>query len=141
MSSDADACESALVRLMPAATEVKLLTQEEVAKVLRKSVRSVARLRAAGELAWLPGSPIMIPETELAAYLERRMVKRRKLEQPPVRAERTPQEKAEAMIAKMKRTGAWDGFAAAHRLGAPALHLVGSLKGHDGDMRQRGVIM
>lgn len=46
---------------MSAGTEVKLLTQEEVAKVLRRSVRSVARLRAAGELGWLPGAPVMIP--------------------------------------------------------------------------------
>ena len=39
----------------------RLLTQEEVAKVLRRSVQGVARLRHMGELAYLPGSPVLIP--------------------------------------------------------------------------------
>lgn len=55
----------------------RLLTQQEVAVVLRRSVRSVARLRRMGELAWLPGAPVMIPAAELDAYLERKMVARR----------------------------------------------------------------
>lgn len=55
----------------------RLLTQQEIADVLRRSVASVARLRRAGELAWLPGAPVMIPAAELDAYLERKMVARR----------------------------------------------------------------
>jgi hypothetical protein len=101
-----------------ASHDVKLLTQEEVAKALRRSVRSVARLRTAGELAWLPGSPIMIPETELSAYLERKIVKRAPsaAPRPPVpspvpAAKRTPEEQAAGMIENMKRTGQWEGFA------------------------------
>lgn len=36
---------------MAGAPEVRFLTQEEVAQILRRSVASVARLRRAGELA------------------------------------------------------------------------------------------
>lgn len=54
---------------------VRFLTQEEVATLLRKSVKTVARLRQSGELAWLPGSPILITETEVSAYLDRRIVR------------------------------------------------------------------
>lgn len=42
-----------------------------------RSVHSVAHLRRAGELAWLPGSPVMIPAAELDTYLERKMIARR----------------------------------------------------------------
>lgn len=104
---------------MMSSNGVKLLTQEEVAKALRRSVRSVARLRTAGELAWLPGSPIMIPETELLAYFERKMVKRQapsaapppSFSFPVPAAKRTPEEKAARMIEKMKQSGQWEGFA------------------------------
>ena len=95
--------------------EVRFLTQEEVAQLLRRSVASVARLRRAGELAWLPGSPILIPETELNDYLERKMVKRRTREQPPARTGPTPEEKGAALVAKLKRRGHWDGIVALQR--------------------------
>lgn len=104
----------------------KLLTQQEVADVLRRNVKSVQRLRAKGELGYLPGRPVMIPQAELDAYLERRMVRRQVVEtlpeaatlpQAPMasagsssRACRTPQEQADYMLAKMKRDGSLDGF-------------------------------
>lgn len=92
---------------MAAAPDVRLLTQEEVAHALRRSVRSVARLRTAGELAWLPGSPIMIPETELTAYLERKIVKRQAAD-PSARREAvkpTPVARAAAMLDRLEQRG------------------------------------
>lgn len=94
---------------MAAPPEIGFLTQDEVAKILRRSVKSIARLREAGELAWLPGSPILIPRTEVAAYLDRKMVKRNAstaVNQP------TPEDKGEALIARLKRQGKWDGIVA-----------------------------
>ena len=85
----------------------QLRLQEEVAQALRRSVRSVARLRTAGELAWLPGSPIMIQKTELTEYLERRMVKRQAAE-PSARREAakpTPAAKAAAMLDGLEQSG------------------------------------
>jgi hypothetical protein len=98
---------------MPGGSEVRLLTQEEVAKVLRRSVRSVARLRNSGQLAWLPGSPVMIPETELAAYLDRKMVKREVAEPPPAPAapKWTPEDRAAKMIDDLRRSGQLAGVA------------------------------
>lgn len=98
---------------MPGRSEVRLLTQEEVAKVLRRSVRSVARLRSSGQLAWLPGSPVMIPETELAAYLDRKMVKREVAEPPPAPAapKWTPEDRAAKMIDDLRRSGQLAGVA------------------------------
>jgi len=104
----------------------KLLTQQEVAEILRRDVKSEQRLRAKGELGYLPGRPVMIPQAELDAYLERRMVKRQVVD--PVsaatpspqasfsaaastpNARKTPEERANAMLAKMKRDGSLDGL-------------------------------
>lgn len=85
----------------------RLLTQQEVAEVLRRSVKSVARLRLAGELAWLPGSPVMIPAAELDAYLERKMVARREKAEERARpaARRSPEEAARRMVEKMRAKG------------------------------------
>jgi hypothetical protein len=97
---------------MPGGSEVRLLTQEEVAQILRRSVASVARLRRAGELAWLPGSPIRIPETELSAYLDRKMVKRQAGEAAARRKAEGPtlEERAVAGLEKMRRNGTLAGF-------------------------------
>lgn len=93
-------------------SEVRFLTQEEVGKLLRRSVASVARLRRAGELAWLPGSPILIPETEVAAYLDRKMVKRRNAQETTPRVVMTPEGKGAALVSKLRRRGKWDGIVA-----------------------------
>lgn len=91
------------------ASGIKFLTQDEVAKLLRRSVKSVARLRDAGELAWLPGSPILIPETEVQAYLDRQMITRRT---PPQNAPVSVEARADALVAKLKRSGGISGLLA-----------------------------
>ncbi|MBZ9706120.1 helix-turn-helix domain-containing protein [Mesorhizobium sp. ESP7-2] len=48
-----------------------LLTQDEVAERLRCSTSKVKRLRISGSLAYIPGRPVMIEETDLDAYKER----------------------------------------------------------------------
>jgi excisionase family DNA binding protein len=50
---------------------IRLLTQQEVAAVLRVSERTVARLRADGKLPAIPGRPVKIDERDLFAYIER----------------------------------------------------------------------
>ena len=51
---------------------MKLLTQEECAGVLRKTVNTIYRLRMAGEIASMPGRPVLIAEDELNRYIERK---------------------------------------------------------------------
>ena len=97
---------------MTVAAEKRFLTQDEVAKILRRSVQSVARLRRIGELAYLPGSPVLIPEAEVTAYLERKMVQRRA---PPPPPPLTHAERAGAMLAKLKRDGKLEGLIAVAR--------------------------
>lgn len=92
--------------------DTRFLTQEEVAKLLRRSVQSVARLRRTGELAYLPGSPVLIPEAEVMAYLERKMVQR---SAPPPAPPPTNAERAGAMLAKLKRDGKLEGLIAVAR--------------------------
>jgi excisionase family DNA binding protein len=48
----------------------KLLTEPEVAEILRCSPYTVARLRKAGKLPYLPGRPVLIDEADLLAYIE-----------------------------------------------------------------------
>lgn len=97
---------------MTVAADQRFLTQEEVAKILRRSVQSVARLRRMGELAYLPGSPVLIPEAEVTAYLERKMVQR---SAPPPPLKPTNAQRAEAMLAKLRRDGKLDGLIAVAR--------------------------
>lgn len=92
--------------------DARFLTQEEVAKILRRSVQSVARLRRMGELAYLPGSPALIPEAEVTAYLERKMVQRSAPSPAPLP---TNAERAGAMLSKLKRDGKLDGLIAVAR--------------------------
>lgn len=68
------------------ADKMRLLTQAEVAERLRVSVRTVARLRADGELPYLPGRPVRIAESDLGDYLERR---KRWLRTRPIASRRT----------------------------------------------------
>lgn len=49
--------------------DLVLLTQKEVADILRKSESAVARLRANGKLAYIPGRPVLIDRVDLEAYL------------------------------------------------------------------------
>lgn len=93
-----------------------LLTQQEVSVRLRRSVASVARLRKAGELAYLPGSPVMIPASEVDAYLERKMVARQEKEQAVQQARSpTPQQRADMIIAKMRAKGQLAGAVEVYR--------------------------
>lgn len=50
---------------------MKMLTEPEVAEILRCSTSKVKRLRLSGALAYIPGRPLLIAETDLAEYLER----------------------------------------------------------------------
>ena len=47
-----------------------LLTQKEVAARLRCSEQKVKRLRKIGALAYIPGRPVLIAETDLQKYLD-----------------------------------------------------------------------
>ena len=96
---------------MAGSTDVRFLTQEEVAKLLRKSVKTVARLRQSGELAWLPGSPVLIAETEVSAYLERRLVRREPVPATPLTATKFSKPK-EDLVARLKRQGRWEAIVA-----------------------------
>jgi hypothetical protein len=49
----------------------KLLFEWEVAERLRCSTSKVKRLRLSGQLAYIPGRPLLISEADLLAYLER----------------------------------------------------------------------
>ncbi|CDX34710.1 conserved hypothetical protein [Mesorhizobium plurifarium] len=49
----------------------KLLTQKEVAERLRCSEQKVKRLRKLGALAYIPGRPVLIYESDLEEYLSR----------------------------------------------------------------------
>jgi len=48
----------------------KLLTQDEVAKILDCSVSKIRRLRQTRRLAYIPGRPVLVDEADLAAYQE-----------------------------------------------------------------------
>lgn len=50
---------------------LKLLTEPEVAEILRCSANSVKRLRLQGKLTYIPGRPILIDEADVAEFLER----------------------------------------------------------------------
>lgn len=50
---------------------MKVHTQAEVAKILRKSLATVYRLRRSGALAFIPGRPVTITDNALRAYLAR----------------------------------------------------------------------
>lgn len=47
-----------------------LLTQKEVSERLRCSTSKIKRLRLDGKLAYLPGRPVLVRESDLNAYIE-----------------------------------------------------------------------
>ena len=50
--------------------EDRLLLQSEVAEILRCGDSTVKRLRITGKLAYIPGRPVKIRESELLAFIE-----------------------------------------------------------------------
>jgi hypothetical protein len=48
----------------------RFLTEPEAAEILRCSTTKVKRLRLSGQLAYLPGRPVLIDEADLAAFIE-----------------------------------------------------------------------
>lgn len=48
----------------------KLLTEKEVAAVLRCSCEKIRRLRYAGKLAYVPGRPVLIAEDDLNSFID-----------------------------------------------------------------------
>ncbi len=53
-----------------------LLTQAEVAKILRCHPNTVARLRNAGEIAFLPGTPVKFRPEDVERWLLRNLTRR-----------------------------------------------------------------
>lgn len=47
-----------------------LLTEPEVAEILRCSTSKVKRLRLGGKLVYLPGRPVLVSRADLAAFIE-----------------------------------------------------------------------
>lgn len=70
-------------------------TEIEVAEMLRCSTSKIKRLRQSGALAYIPGRPVLIAETDLTEYLER-LKKNAKPAPPPKPA--TPEEEHAAMV-------------------------------------------
>lgn len=72
-----------------------LLTEKEVAERLRCSTSKIKRLRLDGKLAYLPGRPVLIRETDLNTYIESALRRN-----PPIEASepfaRTSKPRAEA---------------------------------------------
>lgn len=50
----------------------RFLTEPEVAEILRCSASKITRLRRGGQLAYLPGRPVLIAETDLNEFIETR---------------------------------------------------------------------
>ena len=48
----------------------EMLTEPEVAEILRCSTSKVKRLRLGGKLAYLPGRPVLVSRADLAAYID-----------------------------------------------------------------------
>lgn len=57
------------------AAQTRLITQAEAAARLSVSVRTLHKLRVAGEIAYIPGRPVRIPEGEIEAYIERMTIR------------------------------------------------------------------
>ncbi len=78
---------------------MNLLTQAEVARVLRCSVSKIAALRYRGEIPWLPGRPVKIELADLLAYMEREAAKRRRRPVPAlVAGGLTPEVRARRVV-------------------------------------------
>lgn len=75
---------------------IKLLTEAEVATILRCSRSKVKGLRMSGRLSYLPLRPPMIEEADLHAYIERE--KRRKEPSEPTQAEQDAKQLAEIKL-------------------------------------------
>lgn len=58
-------------------SDFKLLTDAEVAVILRMTPRGVGRLRLIGRIPFVPGRPPTILETDLLAYIEAAKLKKR----------------------------------------------------------------
>lgn len=53
----------------------QLMSELEVAEVLRCSSTKIKRLRLSGEISYLPGPPVLIAREDLDAFIERRKIK------------------------------------------------------------------
>ena len=85
-----------------------LLTQAEAAALLRVTTWKVARERAAGRMAYIPGRPVLIRYEDVLDWLERRKVRRPdKVELAAQRADREREAKVRrgAIARHLRRTG------------------------------------
>lgn len=74
-----------------------LMTEDEVAAVLRCNVAKIRRLRLTGRLTYLPGRPVLIDRKDLETFVE---AEKRRL------AERSPD--AIALRKKAEKDAAWE---------------------------------
>jgi excisionase family DNA binding protein len=70
---------------------LKLLTEPEAAKILRCSPYTVARIRKAGKLPYIPGRPVLIDEADFLAYIESRKLTATEREPEPEPGSGTPE--------------------------------------------------
>ncbi len=76
-----------------------LLTEAEVAKVLRCSTSKIKRLRYAGELPFLPGRPVLIAEEDLHTFIASRKCGGNSPQLPP-QPQTRPQTQADIAAAR-----------------------------------------
>ena len=79
----------------------RMLLEVEVAELLRCSTTKVKRLRLSGKLAYVPGRPVLIAETDLDDYIQR---EREASVQAPSATE-TPQDDAVAWALRVVNRG------------------------------------
>ncbi|OLP60340.1 hypothetical protein BJF93_15395 [Xaviernesmea oryzae] len=68
---------------------MKFLTEPEAAEILQCSSSKIRRLRFSGELAYIPGRPVLIEEADLEAYIEEKR-RQRAQKEAEYRAARAP---------------------------------------------------
>jgi hypothetical protein len=61
-----------------------LLTQEDAARLMRCSTGKLARERRLGNLAYVPGRPVLIRLDDLLDWLDRRRIAAKPKELPPI---------------------------------------------------------
>jgi len=90
----------------PSGETSKLLTETDVARMLRCSIEKVRKLRRDGLLAFTPGRPVMIVETDLLAFLDAIKVRARATPLAPLAVEEN-NDAADTEAARARARKAW----------------------------------
>lgn len=88
----------------PSAEAPRLLTEDDVARMLRCSREKVRKLRRDGLLAFIPSRPVMIAEADLSAYLDSIKIRARTTSPAPVAQESDAAADTEAARARARET-------------------------------------